>query len=102
MFVTIRGKELYHAANGIRAATTLAEQLREAIEGLQLEDDRGNPIEVRLSIGVAQLTALTPEDAEPIPQLIAAADRCLYRAKNSGRNRVEADPTGDPQSLVTA
>ena len=87
---------------GIRAATTLAEQLREAIEGLHLEDDRGNPIEVRLSIGVAQLTALTPEDAEPIPQLIAAADRCLYRAKNSGRNRVEADPAGEPRRLVTA
>ena len=87
---------------GIHAATKLAEQLREAIEGLQLEDARGASIDVRLSIGVAQLSASTPPDAEPIPQLIDAADRCLYRAKNSGRNRVEADPAAEPLVPATA
>lgn len=46
----------------------------------------GREISVTVSIGVAEATARTRE-AE---QVIQAADKALYRAKQAGRNRVEA------------
>ena len=73
----------------VAAGSTLAEQLRAAVEDLRLRDDQGNAIDVRLSIGVAQLCVQASEDERSITELLAAADRCLYRAKESGRNRVE-------------
>ncbi len=52
----------------------------------------GKPIEITISIGVATLAAETSDD------LLARADRALYRAKERGRNRVEIDegPTPAP------
>ena len=41
-----------------------------------------------LSIGIAAFHA----DADSADSLIARSDRMLYRAKESGRNRVELDP----------
>lgn len=46
----------------------------------------GQRLSVTVSIGAAQRTERTP-DAE---QLLRAADRALYRAKDAGRNRVES------------
>jgi diguanylate cyclase (GGDEF)-like protein len=46
----------------------------------------GEELRVTVSIGVAESAALT-RDAD---QVIRAADQALYRAKDSGRNRVEA------------
>jgi diguanylate cyclase (GGDEF)-like protein len=60
----------------------LAEKLREAIEQLEIPDlDR----RLSASFGVATL----PGDAVNGEQLLRAADRALYAAKNAGRNRVE-------------
>jgi diguanylate cyclase (GGDEF)-like protein len=60
----------------------LAEKLREAIEALEVPDlDR----RLSASFGVATL----PSDAINGDQLLRAADRALYAAKNGGRNRVE-------------
>jgi diguanylate cyclase (GGDEF)-like protein len=60
----------------------LAEKLRFAVEALEVPDlDR----RLSASFGVATL----PTDAVNGEQLLRAADRALYAAKNAGRNRVE-------------
>ena len=64
------------------AAYAVAERLRLAIAGLTEELAPGMPISV--SIGVAEKSAA---DAT-WEQLVAAADKVLYAAKQAGRNRV--------------
>jgi two-component system cell cycle response regulator len=61
----------------------VAEKLRRMVEAHRFEFDR-TVIPVTLSIGVAELM---PHEREP-SELIKRADELLYRAKNSGRNRV--------------
>ncbi|MBV9480361.1 MAG: GGDEF domain-containing protein [Acidobacteria bacterium] len=46
----------------------------------------GASVSVTVSIGVAEAS----EKTENVDQIISAADQALYRAKKSGRNRVEA------------
>ncbi|MCX7562097.1 diguanylate cyclase [Xanthomonadaceae bacterium XH05] len=67
----------------LEAARRLAERIRRAVQ------DSSAPEEppVTLSIGVAARTA--GKDIDP-DELIEDADRALYRAKDLGRNRVEA------------
>jgi diguanylate cyclase (GGDEF)-like protein len=66
----------------------LAEKLRQAIEQLEIPDlDR----RLSASFGVATL----PGDAMNGEQLLRAADRALYAAKNAGRNRVEVVRSGE-------
>jgi len=73
-----------------------AEDIRAAIAGLVLRDDDDQPVTVTASLG---LTALRPGDT--VEALIGRADRSMYAAKASGRNRVVADldspsPAGPP------
>jgi diguanylate cyclase (GGDEF)-like protein len=66
----------------------LAEKLRETLEELDVPDlDR----RVTASFGVATM----PTDAVNGEQLLRAADRALYVAKNAGRNRVEVVASGE-------
>jgi diguanylate cyclase (GGDEF)-like protein len=65
-------------------AAVLGERIRAAIEHEQIVVD-GRDIPVTVSIGIATLAA---EDVESIDQLLNIADRRLYLAKNSGRNRI--------------
>jgi diguanylate cyclase (GGDEF)-like protein len=64
-------------------AFIVAERLRKAMEASSITayDEH---INVRISIGLA----VFPDDADEISQLIDKADKMLYRAKESGRNRV--------------
>lgn len=62
-----------------------AEALRMAIENLQLHHGSQSLPSVTISIGYA----IFPEHAEDITNLFLSADTALYRAKASGRNRVE-------------
>jgi diguanylate cyclase (GGDEF)-like protein len=64
----------------LEGATELAERLRAAIER------RMKPESVTASFGVA---AVHPEGTAP-EQLVQAADRAMYEAKEAGRNRVRA------------
>jgi diguanylate cyclase (GGDEF)-like protein len=67
-------------------ATQLAERMREALERLEVPVlNGGAPLRLGGSFGVAAL----PESASDKDELIAAADAALYRAKRSGRRRVE-------------
>jgi len=53
----------------------------------------GTPIKVTISVGIA--TLLDSDFSQP-EDLIAAADRFLYRAKKLGRNRVEGKLRSGP------
>jgi diguanylate cyclase (GGDEF)-like protein len=64
-------------------AQIIAERLRQSIEGEPILVD-GRFLEVTVSIGVA--AGVTDPDA-----LVDAADRAMYRAKESGRNQVVMD-----------
>jgi diguanylate cyclase (GGDEF)-like protein len=69
----------------------VAEKLRIAIAGLRVPEVNG----VRASFGVASL----PEDADGREELLRRADRALYVAKRSGRNKVET-AAEDTQSTI--
>jgi diguanylate cyclase (GGDEF)-like protein len=67
-------------------AALLAERMREAVEALQVPRvGGGGSLGVTASFGVASV----PDTAEDGDSLIAAADAALYRAKRTGKNRVE-------------
>ena len=66
-------------------AWTAAEKVREALGKQLFHDEDGNPVaKVTLSGGVATF----PEDGCQQTELVAAADRALYEAKETGRNKV--------------
>ena len=66
-------------------AFKVAERLREKVDSLQVIAE-GNSIHYTVSIG---LTALLPDD-ESLREMVRRADKALYEAKRSGRNRVVA------------
>lgn len=67
-------------------ALRLAERCRAAINGTDFVF-AGTPLRVTISLGVADLAH---GDYARADDLVANADRYLYRAKHGGRNRVEA------------
>lgn len=74
--------------SNIEQATKLAEICRETIEKERIPHSATgvpNLNIVTISIGVS---SLVPSQAEDVTQLIEAADRLLYKAKNAGRNCV--------------
>jgi diguanylate cyclase (GGDEF)-like protein len=86
------GEELVILSRAIAddAAMVLAERLRKRVEALAVDVGAGDPVRVTVSIGVAVFPSAHAVTSE---QLIAAADRALYRAKDAGRNRIEvAEP----------
>lgn len=72
---------------GTDAALLFAERLRQKVEKTPLVHD-GLTIPITVSIGVAEMNE---EDGSADASLIRA-DKALYHAKESGRNRVEIDP----------
>jgi diguanylate cyclase (GGDEF)-like protein len=65
-------------------ARVMAERCREQIEGTELVM-KGSTVRVTASIGIA---AYPRDGVTRIEQLIDLADQALYRAKESGRNRI--------------
>ncbi|HWA17567.1 MAG TPA: GGDEF domain-containing protein [Devosia sp.] len=72
---------------GLAAAADVADGLRAAIANASLKGALGPDVlgGVTASIGVAEY-----RENESVSSLIERADRCLYRAKSDGRNRVES------------
>jgi diguanylate cyclase (GGDEF)-like protein len=68
-----------------RGAMVIAERVRAAVAAAQHPTESGN-IRVTVSVGVAT----SPADGDSPEALLEAADKALYRAKQAGRNRVEA------------
>lgn len=64
-------------------AFALAEQIRNSAEQRQF-DYNGTPIQLTLSFGIARATS----KHDSFEKVYSAADRLLYQAKHSGRNRV--------------
>jgi len=84
---------------GIEQAEIVARRLGKLVAEMMRGDERMK-VPVTLSIGVASLESSNAETSE---DLLMQADRALYRAKDSGRNRVvihtemqkmSADPVG--------
>ena len=69
---------------GVGDAMRFADRLRRGVENLRIEHN-GIIIPVTTSIGVACLPELAVENAN---EMLLAADRALYHAKGTGRNRV--------------
>jgi diguanylate cyclase (GGDEF)-like protein len=72
-------------ATGEAGARHLADQVRLAVEALDLHGEGGVPLRVTLSAGVA---VAEPERADTAETLMHLADKALYQAKQKGRNRV--------------
>jgi len=70
-------------STSLAQAATLAEALRKRIEE-RLFDFRGNTFSVTISQGLAEW----PRHGKTCEEIIAAADKALYRAKADGRNCV--------------
>ncbi len=70
--------------HGLQQAVAIAEEIRFAVETAGLEKD-GIALKPTISVGVAEF----PASADKILDLVAAADKALYRAKEKGKNRVE-------------
>ncbi|HKC61370.1 MAG TPA: diguanylate cyclase [Myxococcales bacterium] len=68
-------------------ARAIAERLRAAVESTAHASDQG-ALRVTVSVGVATW----PGGGQNGDELLTTADRALYRAKQTGRNRVESGP----------
>ncbi|HEY3568854.1 MAG TPA: diguanylate cyclase [Thermoanaerobaculia bacterium] len=75
---------------GMEGAASVAEKIRDRVQGTLVPLDDGTPVHVTVSIGLASLDEVVGRGPGKVTSrdLIAAADRSLYAAKNAGRNRV--------------
>lgn len=67
-------------------ALSLAEKVRDAVEGLELDLPGNKRTRLTLSIGVA--SCCMPEDN--LDTLVSLADAALYRSKEAGRNKISS------------
>jgi two-component system cell cycle response regulator len=93
------GEELVVALTNtdLHGAAVVAERVKHAIEALRIDAADG-AFGITASIGVAAFQA-----PEKLDDLIERADRAMYAAKRSGRNRVVlSDPSGAPVQMPAA
>ena len=77
-------------------AQAVAERLRSAVQRLRLENASSPELLVTVSIGVASGEL---SDGAAAAELVEAADRALYEAKISGRNRVKLATSADQRLM---
>jgi diguanylate cyclase (GGDEF)-like protein len=70
---------------GLEGASAVAERLRQSLAERRIRIGDGVEVAVTASFGVAEL-----EENQSVDNLLRAADTALYRAKELGKNRVEA------------
>ena len=81
----------------LSGAMTLAERIRKSVEATAMSVD-GKAVQLTLSIGVT-VARLAERDAEAV---LKRADKALYAAKHSGRNRVAVTAADDPTVSLPA
>ena len=67
-------------------ALVVAEKIRAAIADAPFQTDTQIPVSITVSIGAA----VYPADGSTVPELVGAADAAMYRAKDLGRDRIQA------------
>jgi diguanylate cyclase (GGDEF)-like protein len=89
-FARVGGEEFAVIARGLGrgGASNLAETIRTAVASSTFEFE-GTVIPVTLSLGVAEFS----DTEQSARDLYERADKQLYAAKHSGRNRVSTDPS---------
>ncbi len=75
---------LFHTS--LNEARYVSEDMLKAIRKLQILNEQSPHKIVTISIGIA---TIMPGVEDDMHQLVEAADKCLYRAKENGRNRAE-------------
>jgi len=85
LFVRFGGEEFMLIMGEGGQGQYTAERIRHSVETAVLHLDDGRSLTLRVSIGLCCAPGLTLEQA------VLRADSALYRAKNSGRNRVCVD-----------
>jgi len=73
------------ANTGPDEAVQAAERIRRTVSETRFEAENGLAFDVTVSLGIA-----TCHDDASLEEMIERADKALYRAKQKGRNRVEA------------
>ena len=68
----------------LEEAIAVAERIREMVESCQIEVPANQPLRVTVSIGAAS----KPPECEDCDDLLKRSDEAMYRAKETGRNRV--------------
>ncbi|MGE5514996.1 MAG: diguanylate cyclase [Bacteroidota bacterium] len=96
------GEEFLFCLPNTDAATAghVLDRLRRVVAKLTVTSDDGQPVPVTVSIGVAQMVP-----GRSVQDAVAAADRALYMAKETGRNRVELapdQPTAPAPEIIAA
>jgi diguanylate cyclase (GGDEF)-like protein len=78
----------------LHTAAEAAERLRATIAQAHIPVEKGSPVSIAASIGVASLNAgnLT------VDRLLNAADKALYEAKRAGRDRVRVEALSDGEA----
>jgi two-component system, cell cycle response regulator len=71
----------------LTGAQMVAEKIRQQVGAAPMHT-AGGPIDVTVSIGVSGLEALHAAEEPSVDRLMDIADRCLYRSKDEGRDRV--------------
>ncbi len=81
------GEEFVAVLGGsnIHDALVVAERMRDAVQGLEIEHPGSSHSVVTVSVGIA---AMIPQDGQDSDSVIKAADEALYYAKAAGRNCV--------------
>ncbi len=70
----------------IKDAKNIAERLRKIIENRDIKLEDGNAIKATASFGVTQVKM-----GDTLKSILERADKALYRAKKSGKNKVEVE-----------
>jgi two-component system cell cycle response regulator len=71
----------------VAGAIDVAEKMRVAVAAHPFATTDGT-FEVTASFGVAGYDSVQPQEGTRVDRLIASADLCMYRSKETGRNRV--------------
>lgn len=82
----------------VTGAVTTAEKIHEVIRSQPFAGVAEDPIRITTSIGVASY----PDHGSSYQDLVEAADRALYQAKQQGRDRVKVAGGDDPPNLKLA